>query len=403
MNNKKMDFDILENADMDTIEKIGADNMNIDKSARDRMLKNTMSKYQKEKQLLDTSPVITHETNDDANSVSGVENYSRKKITRIVSAVLSTAAALVIVGGSVLMMNRHKPSGPDTPDPVTVATTTVSGTTMTAAKETSKTTATNTTVNTTANMTANTTVNTTANTTEPSEIETTVVTTVITENPVSDITPYKNPHPERGNISAEELEAAKQRAMDRIMSGSIGYTIDGNDTMLSDPLWDIQTASFDVNDDDIPELFVKARTLSTNITLMFIYDGSEYVQAKVNLHLWTGTPEVSYIMTGTIKICHRDNLISLGAKEGHEYYQTVEVSADNTFTVLSEYNYSGYYKDGIMVIEKGEKNFSDNSAYETYINEYNSHEWRNLEYEFYAEKNDHAVKFENEHTFDSDQ
>ena len=140
MNNKKMDFDILENADMDTIEKIGADNMNIDKNARDRMLKNAMSKYQKEKQLLDTSPVITHETNDDADSVSGVENYSRKKITRIVSAVLSTAAALVIVGGSVLMMNRHKPSGPDTPDPVTVATTTVSGTTMTAAKETSKTT-----------------------------------------------------------------------------------------------------------------------------------------------------------------------------------------------------------------------------------------------------------------------
>jgi hypothetical protein len=109
---------------------------------------------------------------------------------------------------------------------------------------------------------------------------------------------------------------------------------------------------------------------------------------------------VSYIITGTIKICHRENLIGLGAKEGHEYYQTVEVSADNTFTVLSEYNYSGYYKDGRMVIEKGEKNFSDNSAYETYINEYNTHEWRNLEYEFYAEKNDHAVKFENENTYD---
>lgn len=399
MNNKEMDFDLLENADMNTIEKIGADNMNIDKSARDRMLKNTMNKYQKEKKLLGNTPVITHEINDDADSVSGVENYDRKKITRIVSAVLLTAAALVIVGGSVFMIARHKPSGPDTPDPVTVATTTVSGTTMTSAKETSKTTATNTTENTT----ANTTVNTTVNTTEPSEIETTVVTTVITENPVSDITPYKNPHPERGNISAEELEAAKQRAMDRIMHESIGYTIDGKDELIETALWDIQTASFDINDDDIPELFVKARTLSTNITLMFIYDGSEYVQAKVNLHLWTGTPEVSYIITGTIKVCHRENLISLGAKEGHEYYQTVEVSADNTFTVLSEYNYSGYYKDGIMVIEKGEKNFSDNSAYETYINEYNSHEWRNLEYEFYAEKNDHAVKFENEHTFDSDQ
>jgi hypothetical protein len=189
--------------------------------------------------------------------------------------------------------------------------------------------------------------------------------------------------------------------MNRIMHESIGYTLNGKDELIETAMWDIKTASFDVNDDDIPELFVSSQTISSNITLMFVYDGSEYVQAKVNLHLWTGTPEVSYIMTGTIKVCHRENLISLGAKEGHEYFQTVEVSADNTFTVLSEYNYSGYYKDGIMVIEKGEKNFSDNSAYETYINEYNSHEWRNLEYEFYAEKNDHAVKFENEHTFDT--
>ena len=410
MNNREMGFDILENADIDTIEKIGADNMKIDKNARDRMLKNTMSKYQKEKQLLSTAPVITSNINDEADSVSGVENYSRKKIIRIVRAVLSTAVALVIVGGSVLMMNRHKPSGSDTSDPLAIATTTVSGMTIATTQETAQTTtanavsniASNTTTNNTSNIISNTTSdiasndteNASANTTISAETETPVVTTVTTENAVSDITPYKNSHPECGNISAEELESAKQRAMDRIMSGSICYSINGNDYMLSDPLWNIENATFDVNNDNIPELFVKASTLSTNATFMFIYDGSEYVQAKLNLHEWNGPCTTKCITAGQISVCPEENLIYLRTNEGHEYSQIVEISADYTFKTLFEYNTSGYYKDGVIMIERGENNLYDSSSYESFDNELRKHEWKTLEYGFYAEKNDHAVKFE---------
>ena len=46
---KELGFDILENADINTVEEIGHDTMNIDKDARDRMLKNTMKKYESEK------------------------------------------------------------------------------------------------------------------------------------------------------------------------------------------------------------------------------------------------------------------------------------------------------------------------------------------------------------------
>ncbi|MBQ6181231.1 MAG: hypothetical protein IJK31_06035 [Ruminococcus sp.] len=43
--NKEIGFDILENSDLDSVEEIGTENMNIDKNARDRMLKITMDKY----------------------------------------------------------------------------------------------------------------------------------------------------------------------------------------------------------------------------------------------------------------------------------------------------------------------------------------------------------------------
>ncbi|MBQ6252738.1 hypothetical protein [Ruminococcus sp.] len=46
---KKIGFDILENSDINTIEEIGTGKMNIDKNARERMLKNTMKKYEAEK------------------------------------------------------------------------------------------------------------------------------------------------------------------------------------------------------------------------------------------------------------------------------------------------------------------------------------------------------------------
>ena len=47
--NKDLGFDVLEDSDINIIEKIGTEKMNIDKNARDRMLKITMRKYEAEK------------------------------------------------------------------------------------------------------------------------------------------------------------------------------------------------------------------------------------------------------------------------------------------------------------------------------------------------------------------
>lgn len=393
-NNKKIEFDMLENADINTIEKIGTDNMNIDKSAHDRMLKNAMQKYQKEKQQLDMTSVNSAAINDDYDSVTGVETYNRKKICHIAYAALSSAAALVLIGGSVLMMNRHKHTVPDAPEPKTVATTTVSGTAVVSTTDVSsaKTTDQNTTSTAAKAVTVVSEI-TTANADKSENTTPTVTTQANNINYGNDLWSYKNPHTDRKDISSEELEAAKNRAMDKFMHDGICYNVDGTEQFLSYPVRDIYNATFDVNNDGIPELFISGETISSHNTYMYVYDGNEYIQAKLNYHTWEGTATSNFVVAGTIYVCPEKNLIYMWTKEGYEFLQIVEVSHDNTFTTLDEFNYSGYYKDGETIIERNNENFYDNSAFEAFKSNCDKFTWQQPEYTFYAEENDAAIKF----------
>lgn len=126
--NKKIGFDILENSDINEITEIGADNMIIDKSARDRMLKITKQKYREERKNM-----LKEQRNDnisEEDAVTGVENYSRRRVTRIVYTALCSAAAIALVAGSIIMLSRKSTVTPHLPDPIDqVSTTTVTGTT----------------------------------------------------------------------------------------------------------------------------------------------------------------------------------------------------------------------------------------------------------------------------------
>ncbi len=397
-NNKKIEFDMLENADINTIEKIGTDNMNIDKSAHDRMLKNAMQKYQKEKQQLDMTSVNSAAINDDYDSVTGVETYNRKKISHIAYAALSSAAALVLIGGSVLMMNRHKHTVPEAPEPKTVATTTVSGTAVVSTTDVSS--AKTTDQNTTSTAAKAVTVVSEVTTANADKSENNTPTATTQENNTDhepDFGPYKNPHTDRKDITSEELEAAKQRAMDKLMHEGMYYNIDGVEQLVSYPLSNIHNATFDVNNDGIPELFIFGETISSPKTVLYVYDGNEYVQAKLNLHRWDGLPISDYVTAISISVCPEKNLIYMWSKEGYDDIKIVEISSDNTFTTLAEFNYSGYYKDGEMFVKIDNENYNGNPSYETY-NEtfkkiYDSYTWQQPEYTFYAEHNDAAIKF----------
>ena len=137
--NKKIGFDILENSDINTIEQIGTNKMNINKSARDRMLKNTMQKYENQKQRLGISQPVPDEGNESADSVTGVEMYDRKKVPHIIYIALCSAAAIALAVGSIAMFSRQKNITPDIKNPVAEITSTASTATVTSTSATAST------------------------------------------------------------------------------------------------------------------------------------------------------------------------------------------------------------------------------------------------------------------------
>ena len=125
---KKIGFDILENSDINTIEKIGTGKMNIDKNARERMLKNTMNKYEAEKKRLGIAQDTTSENNENADSVTGVEVYERRRLPHFIYIGLCSAAAIALTIGSITMLNRRKPDAPEIQTPVAQVTSTAATT-----------------------------------------------------------------------------------------------------------------------------------------------------------------------------------------------------------------------------------------------------------------------------------
>lgn len=122
--NKEIGFDILENSDINTVERIGTEKMEIDEKAKERMLEITMKKYEKEKKLLENETAEAPSSEGYADSVSGVESYKQHKISHFIYFALCSAAAVVIITGSLLLLKINgRPQKPQISDPVIEATT----------------------------------------------------------------------------------------------------------------------------------------------------------------------------------------------------------------------------------------------------------------------------------------
>ena len=107
--NKRIGFEVLENTDTDKITEMGADSPIISKSARERMRRMSMKKYEESSVIADRTSI---DTEDDDYTVSGpTEDYRRLTIKRVMTAAASCAAALVLIGTSVLLL-RKKPQAP---------------------------------------------------------------------------------------------------------------------------------------------------------------------------------------------------------------------------------------------------------------------------------------------------
>lgn len=345
--NKKIGFDVLENSDINTIEQLGTDKMNIDKSARDRMLKNTMQKYENEKQRLGISQDMAAEYTESADSVTGVEMYDRKKVPHIIYIALCSAAAIALAVGSIAMFSRQKNITPDIKNPIAEITSTASTATVTSASATasiansaitSKVTGAETT---TAQSTTADEASTTADVTETASV------TKQTNTAIS--APYKNPHTDRTDISQEELEAAAVRAVR-------GLIRDNTEFQNLNPQMEFtfSYAFYDVNADSVPELFITKRYILQE-QYMYVYDGNEYVLARFNGHDIDGNEKLHDVTIDNIDVFTEKNTIAmLGHQAGAQSF-ILYMEADNTITPLHEYTYYRYYENGKLT----EENLSD--------------------------------------------
>lgn len=186
--NKEIGFDILEDSDINTVEEIGTEKMKIDEEARERMLKITMKKYEKEKKLLGNETEGVASAEGYADSVSGVDSYDQHKITHFIYIALCSAAAVAIIAGSIFMLkNNGRTYKPQISDPIieatTVTTSAASATTDAAVQTTDKSAAKSSTAKSTTSSTTTTTSTTTA-----------AVTSTNAPEPVTDA---PEPEPER--------------------------------------------------------------------------------------------------------------------------------------------------------------------------------------------------------------
>ena len=402
MNNKEIGFDVFENSDVNTIEEIGTEKMNIDKNSRDRMLKITMDKYAKNKKELGLTEKAAPEKENYSDEVTSVEKYSRSKIRQFVYISACSAAAVALIAGSVFMLGHNKKSNKNVQDPlveVTTSTTITSETVTTTAAE----------IKSTENVSTTAIVSSTEITTVSVAAETTAI--VTETSPI--VTEFTNPniicsnsHPDRTDITNEEIDKARIRILDKLMDiGSYRLFInpesdESEQTLQNTALWDINYALIDVNGDSIPELFVQYDTIAYSYTNMLVYDGSEFVLAKYKCHLlpeadYTTDPEKTSLWDLSsmwMQICPEENLICLSSKEGFENENVLKIYPDNTIETVYEFDYKAFYVNGELIHE----NSYESAAYDELNAEHNKHNWKDIEFTKYADKNEAAIKFEEE-------
>ncbi len=378
--NKDIGFDVLENSDMDTIERIGTDNMDIDKNARARMLRYTMNKYEKEKrELIDMKENTNKKVNaieENGETVSGVERYEGRKLSHMIYIGMCSAAAVALVAGSVFMIKNHSFKSPDKNDKLAEVTT--------AATEVT------TVLNTTAEV--ETTVFDSVVTTAEAEATNSLQTTV-SESVATAATNVAQTETET-TVTEINYEEARDRALESFMNE--GSYVEYNDEegikveKINGEYWNIMYAFQDVNGDDVPELFIKSDNIATTNTLMYVFDGENYEQAKGEYHSWDGTTNGSYISAAVIRYCPEEKKIYTFSKEGYEFTQIFEFGDDNTFKALNEFSYAGLYQNGELIQER------TLDAYADYTKIVDSYNWKDLEFTHYADKNNAAEAWEKE-------
>jgi DNA-directed RNA polymerase beta' subunit len=106
--NREIGFDILDNADLNQIEEFAMDSNMLDDETKKR-IKSIIDKKCKEANgeiILDENKSVNNINHE--NTVSHVEIYKERKITKIISAVVSVAAVFGIVAGGAAFIRNNK-------------------------------------------------------------------------------------------------------------------------------------------------------------------------------------------------------------------------------------------------------------------------------------------------------
>ncbi|HRR76435.1 MAG TPA: hypothetical protein P5191_06440 [Ruminococcus sp.] len=336
--NKEIGFDILENSDLDSVEEIGTDNMNIDKNARDRMLKITMDKYSAASGKQMNSQKVP-ETMEYAEQVSGTEMIQHRRLSRIIGFAACSAAAVALIAGG-MFLYKHNASPENTvSDPAGEVIVT------TAAESTA---------------------------TEPESEGIDVNANYI----------FMNPYTDRTDITQEELDAACMRYLDSLSKDR-------------SEIWDIGYSFNDINHDDIPELFVRYSANGGGGEKMFVYDGKEYKSAHFNSSVSEHETVENNIGGDVINICPEKNLIYVSTEDiftGHNFSKILWLDKRNTAATAFELNDSGYYIGGVRDYKLSDPN--DTEARDKFEASYYLYNWQDLEYTPYDEAGENTKKTE---------
>ena len=342
--NREIGFDILENSDISSVEEIGTEKMNIDKKARDRMLKITMDKYAE----ASGKPVKgkpSSEVNDYSDHVSGTDRYEHHKLSHIIYFSACSAAAVALIAGGVFVFRHNDSLKNSVSEPAgEIVTTTVTK----AVSETD----------------------------DPLKVTEAAAPEQKQELIEDSELVYVNPHTDRTDITQEELEAAIKRAPKLLYS----------DDEIEE--FDLEYAVFDVNKDGISELFI--RDASTKYLYgsarMLVYNGKNYEMAYYYVDLdderynFSGfgngdNGSIIYI-SGDIKICPEKQLIYVNELDDEGVILKFE--EQNTMKTLYSYGSFGYYEGSTMICQEPENAYPE--MYNRFKAAYDAYTWQELEY-----------------------
>ncbi len=368
--NKDLGFDVLEDSDINIIEKIGTEKMNIDKNARDRMLKITMRKYEAEK-----ADSAAKELSDDAaaESVTGVDLYERKRIPHIIYTVLCTAAALTIAVGSIYLLKKENHIVVND-TPLTTVTTTTETATVTSIVSVTSSVSASSAVSTVSTVSADST-----DTTAAISAAATTTTAPDTNGPEPVI--YNNPHTDRKDIPQEELDAAAVRAIEELMRENKEFWKKSPSIELT-----IQYTFHDVNGDSVPELFIY-HSFVLGTCHMYVFDGKDYVSARFCGHDLDGNEEVLKVELETVDIFTESSTIGMFGHQGGSQSFIMYMAPDNTITPLHEYTWNRYYKNGRLTAEYTDDSNTDQKwdKWREFCEAYNSYERIELNWTKYTD------------------